>query len=153
MATVAARADDKDVEAVRQAYYDRISKKDLAPLWVVLKDLVPKEPVSAIVPAIWHFNDVKSLVDEAGKLITAKEAERRVLVFENPALRGKSRITNTLYAGLQLILPGEIAPAHRHTASAIRFILDGEGAYTQVEGEKTIMRRGDFVITPHWTAH
>ena len=67
---------------------------------------------------------------EAGDLITAEEAERRVLVLENPALRGKSRITNSLYAGLQLILPGEIAPAHRHAASAIRFILDGEGAYT-----------------------
>jgi gentisate 1,2-dioxygenase len=155
MATATARADGTkdDVEAVRQAYYDRISKKDLAPLWVVLKDLVPKEPISAIVPAIWHFKDVKGLVDEAGKLITAKEAERRVLVFENPAMRGKSRITNTLYAGLQLILPGEIAPAHRHTASAIRLILDGEGAYTQVEGEKAVMKRGDFVITPHWTAH
>jgi gentisate 1,2-dioxygenase len=155
MATAAAHAVDKktDVEAVRQEYYDRISKKGLAPLWVVLKDLVPKEPISAIQPAVWHFADVKKLVDEAGTLITAKEAERRVLVFENPALPGKSRITNTLYAGLQLILPGEIAPAHRHTASAIRFILDGEGAYTQVEGEKSVMKRGDFVITPHWTAH
>jgi gentisate 1,2-dioxygenase len=93
------------------------------------------------------------MVMEAGALITAKEAERRVLVFENPALRGKSRITQSLYAGLQLILPGEIAPAHRHTASAIRFVLDGEGAYTAVEGEKTIMRRGDFVITPNWAPH
>jgi gentisate 1,2-dioxygenase len=93
------------------------------------------------------------MVLEAGSLITAKEAERRVLVFENPALRGKSRITQSLYAGLQLILPGEVAPAHRHTASAIRFVLDGEGAYTAVEGEKTVMRRGDFVITPNWAPH
>jgi gentisate 1,2-dioxygenase len=68
-------------------------------------------------------------------------------------LRGRSRITQSLYAGLQLILPGEIAPAHRHTASAIRFVLDGEGAYTAVEGEKTIMRRGDFVITANWAPH
>jgi gentisate 1,2-dioxygenase len=74
-------------------------------------------------------------------------------VLENPALRGQSRITNTLYAGLQLILPGEIASAHRHTASAIRLILDGDGAYTQVDGEKTVMRYGDFVLTPNWTAH
>jgi gentisate 1,2-dioxygenase len=93
------------------------------------------------------------MVLEAGSLITAKEAERRVLVFENPALRGKSRITQSLYAGLQLILPGEVAPAHRHTASAIRFVLDGDGAYTAVEGEQTIMRRGDFVITPNWAPH
>ena len=137
----------------RAAYYDRIGKKNLAPLWEVLKGLVPPEPKTPCVPALWRFSDVKKMVIEAGQLITAKEAERRVLVFENPALRGRSRITQSLYAGLQLILPGEIAPAHRHTASAIRFVLDGEGAYTAVEGEKTIMRRGDFVITANWAPH
>jgi gentisate 1,2-dioxygenase len=137
----------------RAAYYERIGKQNLAPLWEVLKGLVPPEPKTPCAPALWRFNDVRKMVLEAGSLITAKEAERRVLVFENPALRGKSRITQSLYAGLQLILPGEIAPAHRHTASAIRFVLDGEGAYTAVEGEKTIMRRGDFVITPNWAPH
>ena len=90
---------------------------------------------------------------EAGTLITAKEAERRVLILENPGLRGQSRITHSLYAGLQLILPGEVAPAHRHTPSALRFIVEGEGAYTAVDGEKTIMQEGDFVITPSWTWH
>ena len=143
----------KNVEAARRAYYDRISAYDMAPLWEVLRDLVPREPATQCVPAIWRFADARPLVAEAGELITAKEAERRVLVLENPALRGKSRITQTLYAGLQLILPGEIAPAHRHTASAIRFVLDGEGAYTAVEGEKTVMKRGDFVITANWAAH
>jgi gentisate 1,2-dioxygenase len=118
-------AASKNVAASRRAYYDRISAYDMAPLWEVLRDLVPREPVTQCVPAIWHFKDARPLVAEAGALITAKEAERRVLVLENPALRGKSRITQTLYAGLQLILPGEIAPAHRHSASAIRFVLDG----------------------------
>jgi gentisate 1,2-dioxygenase len=140
-------------EAVRTAYYDKISKKDLAPLWVVLKDLVPKEPKSTCVPARWRYEEVKQLVHESGTVISAAEAERRVLVLENPAQRGKSRITNTLYAGLQMILPGEIAAAHRHTASAIRFVLDGGGAYTQVDGEKTLMQRGDFVLTANWHAH
>jgi gentisate 1,2-dioxygenase len=142
-----------NVEAIRQAYYDRISTYDLAPLWAVLKNLVPREPVTECAPAIWHFRDVRPLIAEAGELITAKEAERRVLVLENPALRGKSRITNSLFAGMQLILPGEVAPAHRHTASAIRFVLDGEGAYTAVEGEKTLMHPGDFVITANWATH
>ena len=145
--------DHEGIEAVRQAYYERISTFDIAPLWEVLRNLVPPQPTSVCAPAIWHFKDVKPLVAEAGTLITAKEAERRVLVLENPALRGKSRITQTLFAGLQLILPGEVAPAHRHTASAIRFVLDGEGAYTAVEGERTIMRRGDFVITANWAGH
>jgi gentisate 1,2-dioxygenase len=142
-----------NVEAVRQAYYDRISAYDMAPLWTVLKGLVPPEPATQCAPAIWHYRDVRPLVAEAGELISAKEAERRVLVLENPALRGKSRITQSLYAGLQLILPGEVAPAHRHTASAIRFVLEGGGAYTAVEGEKTVMQPGDFVITANWAAH
>jgi gentisate 1,2-dioxygenase len=142
-----------NVEAMRQAYYDRISAYDMAPLWEVLKNLVMNEPRSTCAPAIWHYKDVRPLVAESGELISAKEAERRVLVLENPALRGQSRITQSLYAGLQLILPGEIAPAHRHSASAIRFVLDGEGAYTAVEGEKTVMKPGDFVITANWAAH
>ncbi len=137
----------------RAAYYEKIGKKNLAPLWEVLKGLVPAEPKTPCATALWRFDDVKNMVMEAGALITAKEAERRVLVFENPALRGRSRITQSLYAGLQLIMPGEVAPAHRHTASAIRLVLDGEGAYTAVDGEKTIMRRGDFVITPNWAPH
>lgn len=147
-------ADPKhNVQAARQAYYDRISKFDMAPLWEKLRQLVVNEPKTLCAPAIWRFRDVKAMVMESAELITAKEAERRVLVLENPALRGQSRITNTLYAGLQLIMPGEIAPAHRHTASAIRFIIDGAGAYTSVEGERTSMSPGDFVLTANWTAH
>ncbi len=141
------------IQALRRAYYERIAKKDMTPLWEVLRSLVPVEPATSCLPAIWHFKDVKPLVAEAGELITAKEAERRVLILENPGLRGQSSITQSLYAGLQLILPGEIAPAHRHTAGAIRLILDGEGAYTQVDGEKTLMSRGDFVITPSFSTH
>jgi gentisate 1,2-dioxygenase len=76
-----------------------------------------------------------------------------VLILENPALKGSSQITNTLYAGLQLIMPGEIAPAHRHTQSALRFVVEGSGAYTAVDGEKTVMQPGDFVVTPGWTWH
>jgi gentisate 1,2-dioxygenase len=90
---------------------------------------------------------------EAGRLITAKEAERRVLVLENPGLRGASSITHSLYAGLQLILPGEVAPSHRHTQSALRFVVEGTGAYTAVDGERTTMHPGDFIITPSWTFH
>jgi gentisate 1,2-dioxygenase len=76
-----------------------------------------------------------------------------VLVLENPTLRGKSLITDVLYGGWQLIMPGEVAPAHRHSQSALRYVLDGEGAYTAVHGEKTTMKPGDFVITPAWTWH
>jgi|HubBroStandDraft_6_1064221.scaffolds.fasta_scaffold87192_2 gentisate 1,2-dioxygenase len=147
-------ADPKhNVEAARQSYYERISKYDMAPLWEKLRELVGNEPRTQCVPAIWRFRDVKAMVMESADLISAKEAERRVLVLENPALRGQSRITQTLYAGLQLIMPGEVAAAHRHTASAIRLIMDGAGAYTSVEGERTYMSPGDFVLTANWTTH
>ncbi|HUI97785.1 MAG TPA: cupin domain-containing protein, partial [Xanthobacteraceae bacterium] len=154
VATASKPTDPKhNLQAARQAYYDKISKYDMAPLWEVLKDLVTKEPKTVCAPALWKFEDAKKFVLEAGEVITAEEAERRVLVLENPALRGKSRVTNALFAGIQLILPGEIAPAHRHVASAIRFVLDGEGAYTAVEGEKAIMSPGDFLITANWAPH
>ena len=142
-----------NLQAARQAYYDKISKHDMTPLWEVLKNLVTKEPATKCVPALWKFKEAKELVLEAGDVITAEEAERRVLVLENPGLRGQSRITNSLFAGIQLILPGEIAPAHQHVASAIRFVLDGEGAYTAVEGEKAMMSPGDFILTPNWAPH
>ncbi len=86
-------------------------------------------------------------------LITAKQAERRVFMLENPGLPGTGYITSSLYCGLQVIKPGEIAPAHRHSPNALRFIIEGEGAYTTVEGERVTMRPGDFVLTPGWTWH
>ncbi|HYM32483.1 MAG TPA: gentisate 1,2-dioxygenase [Candidatus Cybelea sp.] len=137
----------------RDALYRRMAPLNLAPLWEVLHGLIVPEPKSAIRPAIWHYDEVRPYLMEAGRLITAKEAERRVLVLENPGLPGQSRITTSLYAGLQLILPGEVAPAHRHSQSALRFIVEGHGAYTSVDGEKTLMEPGDFVITPSWTWH
>ena len=142
-----------NIDAAREAYYDRISKFDMAPLWKVMKSVVTKEPVTRCAPVIWHYQDVKSLVMESGGLISAEEALRRVLVLENPAMRGESRATNTMFAGIQMILPGEVAPVHRHVSSAIRFVLDGEGAYTAVEGEKAYMSPGDFVITANWCPH
>jgi gentisate 1,2-dioxygenase len=142
-----------NIEAMRRDYYARIAKHGMTPLWTVMSSLIPDEPASRCAPVVWHFDDVKSLVMESGGLITAEEAKRRVLILENPALRGESRATNTLFAGIQMIMPGEVAPAHRHVSSAIRFVLDGEGAYTAVEGEKAFMSPGDFVITANWALH
>jgi gentisate 1,2-dioxygenase len=142
-----------NIEAMRQDYYARIAKHGMTPLWKVMGTMFRDEPLSRCAPAVWHFDDVKSLVMESGSLMTTEEAKRRVLILENPALRGESRVTNTLFAGIQMIMPGEIAPAHRHVSSAIRFVLDGEGAYTAVEGEKAFMSPGDFVITANWAPH
>src|SRR6266853_370526 len=137
----------------RQQFYDRIAPLGLTPLWEKLHHLVTPEPVSPCQPAIWHYREVRPHLMMAGALITAMEATRRVLILENPGLAGQSTITGSLFAGLQLILPGEVAPAHRHTQSALRFIIEGSGAYTAVDGERTTMQPGDFVITPSWTWH
>ena len=145
--------DKPGVTPERAALYKNMRPKNLAPLWEVLHGLVTPEPISKCQPALWRYDEVRPFIMEAGRVITAKEAERRVLVLENPGMPGESRITTALYAGLQLILPGESAPAHRHTQSALRFVVEGAGAFTAVDGEKTIMQEGDFVITPSWTFH
>ncbi len=137
----------------RLAFYERIGRKHMTPLWTSLSKLVTPEPVSGCQPAAWSFGEIRAAMIEAGGLITAKEAERRVLILENPGLRGQSKITTDLYAGVQLVLPGEVAPAHRHTQSALRFVLEGDGAHTSVNGERTPMRYGDFIITPPMAWH
>jgi gentisate 1,2-dioxygenase len=147
------RGSDAAQSAERRAFYERIDALGLRPLWEVLGALVPPQPKSPVAPVHFAYAQMRPHVLEAGRLITAEEAERRVLVLENPALRGQSCITQSLYAGLQLILPGEIAPAHRHTQTALRLVLEGVGAYTAVDGERTTMRFGDFIITPSWTFH
>ena len=144
---------DSTTAKKRQDFYDRLGPHKLAPLWEVLKGLVPREPKSRAVPYQWKYDEIRPLLLESGSLLTAEEAERRALVLENPSFPGESRTTSTMYAAIQLIMPGETAPAHRHTASALRFMIEGEGAFTVVGGERTIMRRGDFVITPAWAFH
>jgi gentisate 1,2-dioxygenase len=143
----------RDTQAQREDFYRRIDPSHMAPLWTRLKALVPKEPLGPAVPHRWGYDEARPFVLESAQHISAAEAERRVLILENPALRGASQITGTLYAGLQLIMPGEVAPAHRHTQSALRFILEGSGAHTTVDGAKVLMEPGDLVITPPWRWH
>jgi gentisate 1,2-dioxygenase len=131
----------------------RLAAQGMAPLWDVMAALVTPEPRSMCVPAHWRRDDYRPLVEESGAAISAERAERRVLVLENPAIPGKSQATASLYAGIQYLLPGEIAPAHSHSATALRFILDGDGAYTTVDGERIVMAPGDFVVTPAHGRH
>lgn len=137
----------------RADFYRRIRQQHLTPLWEALHSLVPAQPAGGCQAALWRYRELRPFLLEAGDLISAEEAVRRVLVLENPDLPGQSAITPSLYAGLQLILPGEIAPSHRHTQSALRFVVEGYGAYTSVDGERTRMEPGDFIITPSWTWH
>jgi len=147
---------DENAEGVdqrRAAFYRSLAPHHMAPLWETLHALVPRQPTSSCVPAIWRYADVRPLLMKAGDVITAEEAERRVLVLENPAMSGRACITQTLYAGLQLILPREVAPCHRHTQSALRFVMEAAGAFTAVNGERAYMSRWDLILTPQWSWH
>ncbi len=153
---MAAAADNKAPnQAEREAFYARVAAtNELSPLWTTTLVQPRPEKFVKAKPHLWDFDKVmKPLLLEAGGLITAKEANRRVLSLENPGFGGQPKILKSLYAGLQMIMPGECAPAHRHTPSALRFIMEGEGAWTAVDGEKSYMKPGDFIITPSMTWH
>lgn len=137
----------------RQAFYGRIDPLHLAPLWEAFGSMITPEPVQQCVPHVWRYADVRGHLLEAGGIISAHEAERRVLMLENPGMRGQRCITQSLFAGLQLVMPGETAPCHRHTQTALRLVLEGHHAYTGVDGERIPMERGDFIITPAWSWH
>src|SRR5215467_8735495 len=136
-----------------RAFYKRLETKNAVPLWEILGEVLPLQPKPRAIPALWRYEEMRPFLMESGKLITAKDAERRVLILGNPGITHAAQVTDTLYAGLQLILPGEIAPTHRHVTAALRSIIEGHGAYTAVDGERTTMHPGDFILTPSWTYH
>jgi len=142
-------------QAQLETLYQQMEPEGLYPLWEKLAALVLPEPQSPAKVHKWSYENARDYLMRAGDLISAKQAERRVLILENPGLPGTSGITPSLYAGLQLILPGEVAPAHRHTQCALRFVMEGEGAYTSVDGEKAVMHQFDLVLTPggQWHDH
>ena len=144
---------EEPADEARLSFYESLKPRHLAPLWEVLRKLVTPQPATPAEAALWRYDDVRPFLIQAGELISAQEAERRVLILENPSMPGQSRITRTLYAGLQLILPGEIAPCHRHSPCALRFVMEGEGAFTAVEGRRAYMHRWDLILTPSWTWH
>jgi gentisate 1,2-dioxygenase len=135
-----------------EAVFREARDYEARPLWTILDKMVPAEPNPRAIPHVWTYKPLKALLDRAGELITAEEAERRVLMLINPALEPPCT-TDTLFAGYQYILPGETAPAHRHSAFALRFIVEGSRAYTAVSGEKVWMEEGDLILTPSWTFH
>ena len=142
-----------ETSAERREYYQRLEQKHAAPLWEVLGDLIPAQPRPTASPALWRYQEMRALLLEAGRLITPQEAERRVLILENPSMRGTSLITQSVYAGLQLVDPGETTSTHRHVTSAMRFVIESENGYTAVDGVRTTMHPGDLVLTPSWTYH
>src|SRR5579875_1256767 len=105
-------------------------------------------------PHLWKWKPMRAFMERAGHLVqTGPEAERRVIILANPSLAPARGATHSLTANLQMVIPGDVAPAHRHTATAIRFVIEGHGAATIVDGEPVLMNPGDLVLTPAWSWH
>jgi gentisate 1,2-dioxygenase len=136
-------------------YLDDLAACNLVPLWPSLRSLLPHgRPVHNTQPILWRYKDIRPLLLKAGELTPIEKAERRVLAFGNPGLGLDNMIaTPTIYIGMQLIQPGETAPCHKHTPSAIRCVVEGSGGFTTVHGEKCPMEKGDLILTPSGTWH
>jgi gentisate 1,2-dioxygenase len=138
-------------------YLQDLRAQNTLPLWPSLRVVLPYgRPSRSTQPVHWRYQDIRPQLLRAGELTPIEKAERRVLVLCNPGLGLESmRATATIYVGLQLILPGETAPNHRHAPSAVRFVVEGEGGFTVVDGEKLQMGRGDLILTPPglWHEH
>ena len=131
-------------------YRQAMESERTSPLWPMMRNVLPHgrpNPVSK--PCLWSFERIRPLLLRAGELTPVEKAERRVLVLNDPGRgKGAMQVTSSIYIGLQLLLPGETAPAHKHTPSAARILVEGDGAYTIVDGEKCVMERGDLILTP-----
>ena len=138
-------------------YREALTQQNLVPLWPSLRGVLPPtKPQPRTRATAWSYQAIKPLLLQAGALTPIEKAERRVLVLANPGHGlDKMQASAAMYLGMQLLLPGEWAPSHRHTPNAVRMIVEGEGAYTTVNGEKCPMRRGDLILTPTglWHEH
>jgi gentisate 1,2-dioxygenase len=126
----------------------------LVPLWTEIGDLMPLHPKSKAAPHLWRWDRLKDLAAQAGRIVpVGRGGERRAIALANPSLGGKPYATPTLWAAIQYLLPGEDAPEHRHTQHAFRFVVEGEGVWTVVNGDAVRMSRGDFLPQAAWNWH
>jgi len=137
-----------------QALYRDFDADGLVPLWTEIGDLMPEQPNPSALPHVWRWRSILPLAERAGGLVpVGRGGERRAIALANPGLGGAPHATPTLWAAIQYLCPREDAPVHRHTQHAFRFVVEGEGVWTVVDGDPVAMRRGDFLLTPGWRFH
>ena len=143
------------MEELPSDYRDAVANANTTPLWPLMRKALPHDtPVPQSKACLWAFDTIRPLLLRAGELTPVEKAERRVLILSDPGRGpGAMRVAGPIFCGMQLLLPGEKAPAHRHTPSAARIVVEGEGAYTIVNGEKCMMERGDLILTPGGAWH
>ncbi|MCS5734768.1 cupin domain-containing protein [Herbiconiux sp. CPCC 203386] len=136
-----------------QLYAD-FEAKNLSPLWTQLGEVMTDVPRSKAVPFVWRWNELLPLAARSGDLVpVGRGGERRAIALANPGLNGHPYATPTIWAAIQYLGPHETAPEHRHAQNAFRFVVEGEGVWTVVNGDPVAMRRGDFLLTPGWNFH
>jgi len=134
--------------------YRGFERELLVPLWTEIGDLMPDSPRPAALPHVWRWQNLLELARRSGELVpVGRGGERRAIALANPGLGGAPFVTPTLWAAIQYLNPREDAPVHRHTQHAFRFVIEGEGVWTVVDGDPVAMRRGDFLLTPGWRFH
>ncbi len=137
-----------------RALYDGFEKESLIPLWTQLGDLMPMHPKPKAVPHVWKWNRLLPLAKASGDLVpVGRGGERRAIGLANPGLAPNAYISPTLWAAIQYLGPKETAPEHRHSQNAFRFVVEGEGVWTVVNGDPVRMSRGDLLLTPGWHFH
>jgi len=147
-------ADQPDRTPELEELYRGFESELLVPLWTEIGDLMPAAPRSDCRPHLWRWQHLLPLAERAGQLVpVGRGGERRAIALANPGLGGRPYATPTLWAAIQYLNPGEDAPVHRHTQNAFRFVVEGEGVWTVVNGDPVAMRRGDFLPQAGWNWH
>ena len=149
---IVGRANVEDTPEL-EAYYRELEGEELGALWTVANEIEPWFPQPKSVPTMWRWTTVEPYVRKAADLVSAEKAARRVVMLVNPGRKEWSAAAGLLYTGVQIMNPGEFTSAHRHQASALRFVMEGRGAYTVVEGERLSLGARDLVLTPNGTWH
>ncbi|MEO7938270.1 MAG: cupin domain-containing protein [Burkholderiaceae bacterium] len=132
---------------------DALAERHAQPLWDRYHRITTREPKAPDAPMLWSWREMLPLIERAAREVSMEDAERRVLLLTHPAFGGRVATTTNLSGGLQTLLPGEVARAHRHSLQAIRFVMSGSGAVTNVNRHRCPMAQGDLVLTPAWTWH
>ena len=126
---------------------------NLEPLWQRSGGGLQPAPTPEA-PCLWRWKDIDALLDQVIANVPVDKVERRVLTLKNPDPRYAQTTTiRSINCGIQILMPGETAPPHRHSPNALRISLEGNGGETAVNGVSYEMRRGDVILTPSWTSH
>ncbi|MGE5146677.1 MAG: cupin domain-containing protein [Candidatus Eiseniibacteriota bacterium] len=148
MTAIGQRQDDVPA-ALRRAW----DEAHVAPLWE--SPTAHKAGPAGARGHVWRWATLRPLIEGALAVQSPAAVERRVLSLVDPSAEAASHtpVSRTIAAAIQILKPGESARPHRHSMNALRFVLEGAGAATIVDGKRCAMAEGDLILTPAWCWH